>query len=102
MDKRNDFRWFNEILRIEKEEPFAQRKPDNERDLSFSNSRTEAQIDDYFAIDDRLEYLRFVRSHKDELSDDSYQWLFEDIPNLVVEEWRVTSEDLEKSEREAS
>ncbi|MDE7139974.1 MAG: hypothetical protein K2O09_04355 [Treponemataceae bacterium] len=102
MDRKNDSRWFNEMLRIEKEQPFAQRKPDDERDLSFSNALTETQIDDYFAIDDRLEYLRFVRSHKDELSDDSYQWLFEDIPNLVVEEWRVTSEDLEKFEREAS
>lgn len=31
MDKKNDSRWLEEILRIEKEQPFAQRKPDDER-----------------------------------------------------------------------
>ena len=47
MDKKNDLHWFNEILRIEKEQPFAHRTPDNERDLSFTNSLTEEQVDDY-------------------------------------------------------
>ena len=102
MDKKNDLHWFNEILRIEKEQPLAHRTPDNERDLSFTNSLTEEQIDDYFMVDDRMEYLRFVRSHREEFSEDSYLWLFEDIPNLVIEEHRVAPEDLEKSEREAS
>lgn len=101
MDKKNDNYWFNEILRIEKENPYSKRHPDNEKDVTFSNSNTEEQLDDYFMINDRFEYLRFVRNHKTELSDNSYLWLIDDIPSNVVEEYRVTLEDLENLEKEA-
>ena len=99
MDNKNDEYWFNEILRIEREEPIEQRSPDNKKDISFSNSFTEERIDDYFAIEDRFEYLRFIRSRKNELSESSYLWLIEDIPNYVIENYRVTLEDLEELEK---
>ena len=50
MDRKNDSRWFNEMLRIEKEQPFAQRKPDDERDLSFSNALTEMFAEEIYNI----------------------------------------------------
>lgn len=102
MDKKNDLHWFNEILRIEKEHPFLERTPDNEHNLNCINSFTEEQVDDYFMIGNRREYLLFIRSRKDELSESSYLWLFEDLPNHVAEEYCFTSEDLKKSERETA
>lgn len=102
MDRKNDLYWFNEILHIEKKQPYSERKPDNEHELNFTNSFTEEQVDDYFMITDRIEYLRFIRSHKGELSESSYLWLVEDLPNLVMEEHRVSFANLEKSEQETA
>ncbi|MDE5775798.1 MAG: hypothetical protein K2H67_02845 [Treponemataceae bacterium] len=68
MDRKNDSRWFNEILRIEKEQPFAQRKPDDERDLSFSNALTETQIDDYFAYNGEKYPCRNIFFHDENAS----------------------------------
>ena len=102
MDRKNDWHWFSEILRIEKELPVGQRKLDNEKNLSFSNSFTEEQIDDYFMIRDRLEYLRFIRNHKDEVSEVSYLWLIEDIPNCVIEKNRVKIDNFKKQKIEAA
>ena len=91
-ERQGDNYWFNEILRIEKENPYSLRTPDNEHDINCTNSRTEEQVDDYFAIDDRRAYLAFIKNHKTELSKESFLWLYEDLPCYVDEEFRMTGE----------
>ena len=88
-EKQDDNYWFNEILRIEKENPYSLRTPDDERDLSFTNSLTEEQTDDYYMIHDREKYLDFIESQRENLSADSFEWLYRDLPSTVVEEYRV-------------
>lgn len=95
----NDRNWFVKIIETEKSHPKSTRVFPQNSPLE-NDSFTDEQIDDYFMISDRLEYLRFIKSHKNELSKESFLWLYEDLPFCVNKEYRVTYEDLEKREKE--
>lgn len=94
MDKTEDEKWFNEILRIEQQNPKKNRKIPL-KSPGENDEYTEEQLDDYFMIFDRMEYLKFIKNHKEMLSKKSYQRLYEDLPFCVDEQNRVTYEDLE-------
>lgn len=99
MDKIEDEKWFNEILRIEQQNPKKNRK-NPLKSPGENDEYTEEQLDDYFMIFDRIEYLKFIKNHKEMLSKESYQWLYEDLPFCVDEQNRVTYEDLEARNNE--
>lgn len=85
--EKNDEHWFNEIFRIEKECPKINRVVPPTL-LLGSDELSEEQVDDYFMISDRTAYKNFVKKHENELSHDSFLWLFEDIPAFVDEKYR--------------